>query len=97
MEWSIDWANDLKKKIQGSYSILTWQGKQPPGLNWRRELLPPIALALGVLTSSWQVRVRRFCGFIAWGAVIQGVVVPFFSSCTYVRIYGCIYMYGTVV
>ena len=26
-----------------------------------------IALAIGVLTSSWGVRVRRFCGFVAVG------------------------------
>ena len=34
-------------------------------------------LATGVLTSSWWVRVRRFCGFIAGGAITQGVVVSF--------------------
>ena len=33
MEWASDWANDLKKKVQGNYSILTWQGTPPPGLN----------------------------------------------------------------
>ena len=37
-------------------------------------LFPKIALAIGVLTSSWGVRVRRFCGFVAGGAVTQGVV-----------------------
>ena len=26
VEWASDWANDLKKKVQGNYSILTWQG-----------------------------------------------------------------------
>ena len=36
---------------------------------------PQIALAVGVLTSSWGVRVGRFCGFVAVGAVVtQGVV-----------------------
>ena len=39
-----------------------------------RPLFPQIALAIGVLTSSWWVRVRRFCGFVAGGAVTQGVV-----------------------
>jgi len=39
VEWSIDWPNDLKKKTQGSYSILTWQGKPPPGLNWQQDYL----------------------------------------------------------
>ena len=34
---------------------------------------PQIALAIGVLTS-WGVRVRRICGFVARGAVTQGVV-----------------------
>ena len=37
VEWTIDWANDLRKKISGnrlgSYSILTSQGIRPPGLN----------------------------------------------------------------
>ena len=28
---------------------------------------PQIALALGVLTSSWWVRVRKCCGFVAGG------------------------------
>ena len=37
-------------------------------------IFPQIALAIGVLTSSWGVRVRRFCGFVAGGAVTQGVV-----------------------
>ena len=37
-------------------------------------VFPQIALAIGVLTSSWGVRVRRFCGFVAGGAVTQGVV-----------------------
>ena len=35
---------------------------------------PQLALAIGVLTSSSGVRVRRFCGFVAGGAVTQGVV-----------------------
>lgn len=33
VEWASDWANDLKKKVQGNYSILTWQGTPPPGLH----------------------------------------------------------------
>ena len=37
-------------------------------------LFPQIALTVGVLTSSWGVRLRRFCGFVARGAVTQGVV-----------------------
>ena len=35
--------------------------------NYIRIFIPQIALALGVLTSSWGVRVRRFCGFVAGG------------------------------
>ena len=30
---------------------------------------PQIALAVGVPTSSWGVRVRRFCGFVAGGGL----------------------------
>ena len=37
-------------------------------------LFPQIALTVGVLTSSWGVRLRRFGGFVAGGAVTQGVV-----------------------
>ena len=38
-------------------------------------LVPQIALAIGVLTSSIGVRVRRVLGFVAEGAVGQGVVL----------------------
>ena len=38
------------------------------------QIFPQIALAIGFLTSRWWVRVRRFCGFVAGGAVTQGVV-----------------------
>ena len=45
-------------------------------------VLPELALAIGVLTSSWGVRVRRFCGFVAGGgAVTQGVVEGVFVWC----------------
>ena len=37
-------------------------------------LIPQKGLAVGVLTSSIGVRVRRFFGFVAGGAVGQGVV-----------------------
>ena len=37
-------------------------------------VFPQIALAIGVLTSSWGVRVRRLCGFVVGGAVTQGVL-----------------------
>ena len=37
-------------------------------------IIPQIALAIGVLTSSIGVGVRRFCGFVSGGAVGQGVV-----------------------
>ena len=35
-------------------------------------IIPQIALAMGVLTSSWGVRVRRFCGFAAGGGCHTG-------------------------
>ena len=38
-------------------------------------LFPHIALAIGVLTSSIGVRVRRFFGFVLGGAVGQGTVL----------------------
>ena len=43
-------------------------------LFFSQTVFPQIALAIGVLTSSWGLRVRRFCGFVAGGAVTQGVV-----------------------
>ena len=42
---------------------------------WHSCSFPQIAVAIGVLTSSWLVRVCRFCGFVVGGgAVTQGVV-----------------------
>ena len=35
-------------------------------------IFPQIALAIRVLTSSWGVRVRRFCGFVAGGGCHTG-------------------------
>ena len=45
------------------------------GRNFSRFVVPQIALAIGVLTSSIGVRVRRFFGFVLAGAVGQGVVL----------------------
>ena len=41
-------------------------------LSNRKLFIPQIALAIGVLTSSWGVRVRRFCGFVAGGSCHTG-------------------------
>ena len=43
-------------------------------VEWGVFFFPQIALAIGVLTSGWGMRVRRFCGFLAAEAVTQGVV-----------------------
>jgi len=37
-------------------------------------IFSPNSFSIGVFTSKWGVRVRRFCGFVAGGAVTQGVV-----------------------
>ena len=43
-------------------------------VEWGVFCFPQIALAIGVLTSGWGMRVRRFCGFLAAEAVTQGAV-----------------------
>ena len=55
------------------------------GRNFNRFVVPQIALAIGVLTSSIGVRVRRFFGFVLAGAVGQGVVLG---------VVWCVYWYG---
>ena len=53
---------------------------EPVKKDWIGAIFPQIALAIGVLTSSWGVRVRRLCGFVAGGChtgchdVVGGVV-----------------------
>jgi len=47
---------------------------EPVKKDWIGAIFPQIALAIGVLTSSWGVRVRRLCGFVT-GGVTQGVTM----------------------
>ena len=54
-------------------------------------LFPQIALAIGVLTSSWWVRVRRFCGLVAGGGRLSHRVSleALCGMCTGVRVRRC--------
>ena len=53
--------------FRGIWHVLTvnhiWQELKKP--SYFLSFFPQIALATGVLTSSWGARVRRFCGFVA--------------------------------